>query len=109
MHWQIFTSSNTFRQPNKILTTVFAQALASARTLAMEFALYSLFLYNYVQGFPESCDSRGFDYIIFFMQIYPYKDIQKNKKQNETKQNKNETNKQTKSVLKRKVKWKLSK
>ena len=100
MHWQIFTISNTFRQPNKILTTVFAQALASARTLAMEFALYNLFLYNYVQGFPHSCDSRGFDYIIFFMQIYPYKDIQKNKKQNRTKQRRNktkQTNKQDQS------------
>ena len=95
MHWQIFTSSNTFRQPNKILTTVFAQALASARTLAMEFALYSLFLYNYVQGFPQSCDSRGFDYIIFFMQIYPYKLFlrhpKKQNKQNKTKQKRNKT------------------
>ena len=38
----------------------FGRAPPGDRSLALEFAVHNLLLYNYVQGFPHRCDSRGF-------------------------------------------------
>ena len=38
----------------------FWRAPTGDRSLALEFAVHNLLLYNYVQGFPHRCDSRGF-------------------------------------------------
>ena len=45
----------------KLKLLPFTHFCVGARSLALKFAVHNLLPYNYVQGFPHRCSSRGFN------------------------------------------------